>query len=99
MFDERGALVTADWTGEPVVRRISTAPWTASLSAREFRALIAAFLERATVVTTTRTGEPVYVVQARSANGVLRSAVLYLARSDLHPLEMVLLMEGRDGGA
>ena len=100
---ERGAK--PDVTQEParpesdqlLLRRVSTAPWRLSPSAAEFRTLIAPFLRQATYKLTTLDGEPVYLIQVTSHEGPLASAVLILAKADLHSLQVVLIMRAGDG--
>jgi RNA polymerase sigma factor (sigma-70 family) len=100
---ERGAR--PDVTLEParpdsaqfLLKRVSDAPWRFSLSAAEFRTLIAPFLRQATFELTTLEGEPVYVLRVASREGGLQSAVLVLAKADLHSLQVVLVVRTRDG--
>ncbi len=79
------------------IQRVSTTPWRFSPSPAAFRALIAASLQRATVVETTRDGEPVYLVEVHPTGDPLRSAILVLAKADLHPRELILLLRTASG--
>jgi RNA polymerase sigma factor (sigma-70 family) len=100
---ERGS--TPDVTLEParpessqlLLTRVSGAPWRLSLSAAEFRTLIGPYIREATYEVTALDGEPVYILRVASLEGPLQSAVLVLAKADLHSLQVVLVMRTRDG--
>jgi RNA polymerase sigma factor (sigma-70 family) len=100
---ERGAK--PDVTLEPArpqsdqlrLAHFGNAPWRFTLSAAEFRTLIAPYLRQATFELTSLEGEPVYLLRVTSREGPLQSAVLVLVKADLHPLQMVLVMRTPDG--
>jgi RNA polymerase sigma factor (sigma-70 family) len=91
---ERGAKPQSD---QLRLELVGNAPWRFSLSAAGFRTLIAPYLRQATFELTSLEGEPVYLLRVTSREGLLQSAVLVLVKSDLHPLQMVLVMRTPDG--